>query len=276
MKFKLSTMIWLVTLFAVVSACLGFVYSERQKSKKIVKEVQSAAEEAKAIALDARQKLADIRMQKQQMLSRAKMFEEIDELVPHLMWLGQSSWTSSLVDDKNPNSWHWRIFQPEQHKPLEICWAVQDIPKTGMPDRSVTKSRNVVVDQLQMGLNGNPKPPKWLGCAAIHCRIVPSDDSYRLDLDFHPHELDAPPLQTEVYKGYALFDPETELDWLRSKMAGKKNCIDGSEIDKGDSRPISLSNPHVLVRIRGKRLVNGEFQSVEGPSPGFMLWIREK
>ena len=117
---------------------------------------------------------------------------------------------------------------------------------------------------------------QWMGCAVLHCELWPRKKSgVYCEVKLGSHGLDAAPFSTSVSYGNGAYF-STESDWLREGHLGDYDAVESVEVDEGDSRAVSFDKPHVLVRIRGKRKSGDRLTEVEGPAPGFMLWLQKK
>ena len=277
MKFKLSTLIWLTTLLAIFIAGWALVRSEREKRLEAEVNAELRTDEITKQFLLADTQLRKMQQQFERLEERAKVFKGLNaKSPPHLAWLGQASWVNGSSTDRLPTVWDWRIFLPVDHPRLEFRWAVEQIPKSGFPPDAVVNRREIFVGRKSGSPSEGFKLSQWLGCAVLHCELKANRKSnLQCRLNQSPHGLTAGPYETDAF--YGSEQPiTTECDWLHAAILGNQSSTESVEVDEGDSRAVSFDKPHVLVRIRGKRKSGDRLTEVEGPAPGFMLWLQKK
>ena len=279
MKFKLSTLIWITTLTAVIIAGYAIVQSERRKSEEAGLRAAAVSEEATTARNEAVEKLREVERKYESVERTAKVFKSLHEnSEPRLLYLGPSlSWTRDYSSSQLCTDWNWRVFLPKDHPKVEYCWAVDGIPKSGFPLESKTFKTDLVVGQPHESADGKKKWNVWLGTTVFSCRLEPvGEDHLYCRTSSNPHEIDAAPFSTQFSKGHGWHVQANDMDWLTSSWLGSTDSTESVEVDDLGSRDISYEKPHVLVRIRGRKKEGDDFSNVDGPVPGFMLWLRKK
>jgi len=277
MKFKISTLIWITALLAVFVSGWATIQSERAMRQTAESKAKSAIDEMTEQHDEAVSQFRAISKKFQRIEKRAKVFKGLNAKSPaHLVWLGEPQWVDSSSKVRLSVVWDWRIFLPKGHSELEVCWAVEQIPETGFPPDSKVKRKDVVVSRMSENEAGNPLPSQWLGGAILHCELKPHKNSnVYCRVNVSPHRFDAGPFETDAFFGNGTFLP-AETDWLYASQLGDYSATEPVEVDEEELRSVSFNEPHVLVRIRGKRKFGDELNEVDGPAPGFMLWLQEK
>ena len=139
------------------------------------------------------------------------------------------------------------MFIPDGYEEVQFCWAINEIPRLGLPPARIVRKNKLVVSREYQNDDGSKSSFEWLGAAVLQFGIEADGVKpvYRFDTTCCPHRVDAPPLTTSSHIGYSLSANAEHLDWLQqaqSSLGAEKidEAIEFQQVDQQSCRSISL------------------------------------
>ena len=291
MKFKLSTLLWSLTLVGVVLGSVVWIQKERaETAATLAKKEQEMAAFQKDINLYVRGEFGKVHYFKRNLgvindsaqLKRAhvKLVRLPDELG------GKQSFGLPFI-------WQWRflLLQPNE---FELCWALHDIPKDDafdIPEEHIHRSHlNIAEGCPRMGQSGGTDSVVFSENqrleVIVYFRIDGDKEGGSININYEicePGELRG--YGQTIYRGVSIkLDPD-EVQWLRNCISsrGGYGSIAGFGIEQSYKQlplldqSFSLDEPLTLVKIRTAKSVGRmRYEPYPGPCLGIQVWIQKK
>lgn len=291
MKFKISTMFWLMTVVAVVIACWLWVLNERSETAEKI-----ADSEARMAELQE-----DVNNYVANQMGKIFYFKRQLGVIPNSENLTQSHIQLVRLPDELggkqlfglPFTWQWRMLLTQPND-FELCWSLHDIPTKesfDIPAASIHRSHLNIADGFAPigGLGAEPndalsgsQPLEVI----LYFRIDGDSEGGNIQINYEiaePGELRS--LGQTVYRGVTIQLSPDDIQWMRSCQTSRGGySISGFGIEHSyDHIPLlnqsfSLDNPLTLVKIRSQKPLGPpfKFEPYPGPCPGLQIWIQKK
>ena len=291
MKFKLSTLLWLVTLVAVITGCWLWVKNERDATARKIRDSEADL---------ANMKTSFDRYVATEMANSSYFRNELG-IIQNLASLKNSHIKLVRLPDELggklysglPFLWQWRMLLVEPNE-FELCWAIHDIPKGlsfDIPAQHIHRSHLNIVAGRSPFLNPPEEiPESFLGEKSleviVYFRIDGDSESGSIQIDYEINE----PREIRKFgkiigRGDKIQLSSKEVQWLSGcrSARGGYGTLSGKGIEHGYghlpllNQSFSLEDPLTLVKIRSERLVGiNKYEPFEGPCPGLLVWIQKK
>ena len=290
MKFRISSILVFTAFIALGLVGYVGIKKEREKQRELQQQISAVVSEVNELKMEAN----DIAQKHSWMMAdlndSLNLLADVDRGEMHIVRIDNYKYEKNVHLGYPKRKMSWRLFLPNDSPPVELCMAVNKIPDTGFPEEyetfdvdpmvkwtvdstggpagwSSTSSGNFIVE-FELGAFENTTNQGMIarfGCLEMNAQMLwkPASRSRKSRKLILEH--------TEV----------SDMKWLPRCLAEiqfQPDIADWRVCDFGPFSPeqFSLEQPVELFRIRGKRLVDGRFNKVDGPAPGFMAWMRIK
>ncbi len=293
MKFNLSTLFVFTVVFAILLAC--YLYVQREKA-----EIEKGRAQNTAMAKRLRKKMWEVDRRNEPSNSLLGFYDQklnqklglldndkLNKTKPHIRFVFMPIELGGTPPMGNPYSWRWRAYIPEPLK-FELCWATENIPSSGfdLPAKSISYS-HIEVNPKSMppnasfgGGNGFVVPEAFIPLELlIQIRVDSTENRNRLGVHYVISQFG------DLHQGkFTEFD-STDLIW-NSLIQQNGGFVFGSAIETSTeigfypdphASSFSFDSPTLLLRIRAKRkLADGQFENIDGPTKGLMIWLQKR
>lgn len=294
MKFRLSTLVWILTLTAVVLTAVLWVRRERAESRAFV-----IAEEAKRKDLE-KKTIAFV----EQELGRSLYFQRQLGAIPNnnsittpfAKLVRMPRELGGMQFHGLPFTWQWKFVLPNVND-FELCWSTAGIPPNDSEDifaiseslvnRSHidTSARHGLAGSMSMSDPDTPLDPSKPIQMNLFFRIESSENGGRVWVNYEIGSCSEHGMfNAQIFRGNATDVSEENMLWLKNCFCFPGDyAISGFSVDHGSikipllDKPFSFDAPLLLLRARGlKEVEPGKWESATGPCPGLQIWVRKR
>ena len=296
MKFKLSNLIWITTLVAVLLSSWIYVRSERTKNANLIAKAKSEAE----LLCKNMREFAEVESGKAYYLrDQLGLFNDAESksATPYVRFIRLPEELGGMQLHGLPFTWRWRILLPDPDE-FELCFCLDGIPKEAgdfeIASEHVYRSHLNLFNQSgnahagTMSMSDDESTIESLKGAAVevalYFRIDGDSSGGKISVNFEIQRATNSFRPPKTYRGQHFNLTAEQVQWL---MHHASTCAGGSSvggfgIEHGNQIPlldqaISLDTPTTLLKLRAQKKVGEwKFEPYENESKGLFVWVQRK
>ena len=296
MKFKLATLLWVLTLVAVAIASLLWVQRERAADALMIKEAKQEVEALnKGVQEFARMELgkADYYRQKLSLFREGKVADNSD----YVRFVRMPQELGGMQCHGLPFTWQWRFLIQDPNQ-FQLCYCFDGIPKEescdiepSLVNRSHLNLDNdkgvAIAGRIHMmdssGVNTSELANSPVEIA-LYLRLEANESGGRLFVSYEIQPATDQFQPGTVYRGTVTELKPAQVKWLLHHASTSRGGwkISGFGFENGTHVPLldtsfSLEQPTTLVKVRAKKEVGElKFEPYPDKSPGLLVWVQAK
>ncbi len=290
MKVRLATLLWFLTIVAVVIASWIQTRRVQQQAGNEIAAAKSKYENLEYELLEQNKQELAKRFYFQRQLGVIQNWSSLT--LPYIKLIRLPKELGGFQSWPLPFTWHWKLLvdQPDQ---FELCWAINNIPAGDSFDVPVddiyrshldveSKSGQSGYMSLSDSIDLSGKAPLEVN---LFVRLDGDAEGGSLSLTYEISEpVDWGARGASVYRTQVHRLGADDVSFLQKtfNLQGGYGSLSGLGVEQGNSVPLldqsfSWDQPIQILKLRAqKKLGPVKFENFEGPSPGLMIWIQRK